>query len=58
MIEKFRSVKKITDRSNFSQKEIECEAHLKQYAARNKDGRYIVASPFKIPFMKLGEPKL
>ncbi|XP_033212242.1 uncharacterized protein LOC117169843 [Belonocnema kinseyi] len=58
MVEKFLSVEEIlTERSNFSQEEIECENHFKHYVTRDDDGRFIVALPFKSMRVVLEESK-
>ena len=57
IIEKFWSVEELSSQSELSQEEIECEAHFKQHVTRDKDGRYVVALPFRSTTKTLGESK-
>ena len=57
LIEKFWSVEEVPCQSALSQEEIECGAHFKQHVTRDKDGRYIVALPFRTPMKTLGGSK-
>ena len=57
LIEQFWTVEELSYQSALSQEEIECEAHFKQHVTRDKDGRYIVALPFRTTMKTLGESK-
>lgn len=56
-IEKFWSIEELTNKSTFSQEEIDCETHFKEHVTRDSSGRYIVALPFKSPPSTLGDSK-
>ena len=56
-LERFWNIEEIVEETHYTQEELECEKHFKKHVSRDKDGRYIVALPFKKHMQPLGETK-
>lgn len=56
-IEKFWLVEELSNKSVFSQEELDCEAHFKEHVIRYPSGRFCVALPFKGSPSTLGDSK-
>lgn len=54
---KFWELEELSHGSRFSQEEIACEHHFSSNVEREKDGRYVVALPFKGGIEELGESR-